>query len=260
MADRGPLSTALRISRVSAPELANPATALTSLLAVPVLEVILLVAVSASLGSTALVSTAYAAIILAYGQTIISGTIGQVTRDRQIGVLQETLTNRFFSPPYWASKVAVPIVLGGAVAVASCVAVVVIDPERSVRLFAAALLVIPVVAVGASIASVGVATLSVGLRDPYLISNVVRGLLPLTAGVVVPLASYPAVLAGVARAFPLTGAVEAMRSMALAQPGAWVAGALAREVIICGAWFAVGALASSHVIRSLRNGRREEIW
>lgn len=183
-----------------------------------------------------------------------------VTALRISRVSAPELTSRFFSPPYWASKVVVPITLGGAVAIASCVTVLVIDPEHSVQRFTAALLVIPVVAVGASAASIGIATLSVGLRDPYLISNVVHGLLPLTAGVIVPLASYPAALAGMARAFPLTGAIEAMQAITTSGSGAWVASTLGREVLICGAWFVLGALASRLVIRGLRNGRREEIW
>ena len=50
-----------------------------------------------------------------------------------------------------------------------------------------------------------------GASDPYLVANVAQGVLPLTAGVVVPLSSYPAVLAHAASALPFTAAVEAMR-------------------------------------------------
>ena len=261
MPSRSPLGTALRISRVSTPDLANTATALTSLVAVPLLEVLLLVAVSASLGGDDLVVVAYSAILVAFGLTVVTGTVGQITRDRHAGVLQDILTLRPFYAPYWLGKTTIPAVLGVAVAFASCVAVFGIDTSHDPRSLASALVMLPVVALFASFCAVGVATLSVGLKDPYLLSNVIQGVVPITAGIVVPLSSYPTLLASVAHVFPFTGAVEAMRALALEQPLSEVAASIAREGGICGAWLLVGALASKFVLRALRDGRRrEEIW
>lgn len=261
MMSRGPVGTSLRIARVSTPELTNASTALTSLVAVPLLEVLLIVAVSASLGGDDLVRTAYAAIILAYGLSIVTGTVGQVTRDRQIGVLQEALMSRFFYLPYWLGKVTVPAVLGAAVAVASSLAVLLVDPDRSAQAFVGAVALLPVVTVGASLAAVGVATLSVGASDPYLVANVAQGVLPLTAGVVVPLSSYPAVLAHAASALPFTAAVEAMRVLQNGGDTALVATLMTRELLVCSVWFVIGAVVSRRVVRALRDGRRrEEIW
>lgn len=257
----GTLTTALRIARVSAPELTNTPTAVTSLVAVPLLEVVLLVAISASLGGDELVVVAYAAILLAFGLTIISGTVGQVTRDRNIGVVYDTLSHRFFWPPYWLSKVVVAAVLGLVVAVVSCAVVFAIDAEHDVRQLVGALAMLPVVAVVASVAAIGIATLSVGFRDPYLLANIARGVLPITAGVVVPLSDYPELLAGIARLLPLSGTIEAMRAIALAQPWPSIGMLIARDGVVCGAWFLVGLLASGMVVRALRDGRRrEEIW
>ena len=105
MADPGPLRTALRIARVSTPALTNRRTAVTSLVAVPVLGVLLLVAVAASAGGTDLVATASAGVLVTFGLSIVAGTVAQISRDRQLGVLQQVLAGQFFSLPYWLEKV-----------------------------------------------------------------------------------------------------------------------------------------------------------
>lgn len=261
MPTRGPLGTALRISRVSTPDLANVATAITSLVAVPLLEVLLLVAVSASLGGNDLIVVAYSAILVAFGLTAVTGTVGQITRDRHAGVLQDILTIRPFYAPYWLGKTAIPAGLGLVVAFASCAAVFGIDSSHDVRSLLSALAMLPVVAIFASLCAIGVATLSVGFKDPYLVSNIIQGIVPITAGVVVPLSSYPGLLASVAHVFPFTGAVEAMRALALEQPWPEAAASIAREGGVCGLWLVVGVLASRFVLKALRDGRRrEEIW
>lgn len=261
MASLGPLATALRISRVSTPELTNVATAVTSLVAVPLLEVVLLVAVSASLGGDDLVIVAYAAVLVAFGLTVVTGTVGQVTRDRHSGVLQDALTYRFFYAPYWLSKVTIPVALGLAVAAASCTAVFAVDNEHDAERLVSAVVMLPVVAAFSSLTAIGLASLSVGFQDPFLISNISQGVLPITAGVVAPLSTYPDLLAIVARSLPLTNAVEAMRAFALHQTWAEVVVFILREGIVSVAWLAVGAISSRLVIRALRDGRRrEEIW
>lgn len=262
MADRGPVGTALRISRVSTPALSNVRTALTSLVAVPLLEVLLIVAISASMGSTDLVATAYAGILVSFGLSIVGGTVAQVTRDRQVGVLQDALGTRFFPFPYWYGKTLVPIVLGAVVAAASCGAVLLIDVDHSTSAFVGAIVLLPVIALGGAMVAVAAATSSIGLSDPYLVSNVTTGLLPITAGVVIPLIAYPVWLKAIAYGLPFTAAVEAMREVGAGTPR-WssVLSLTVRELAICTAWLTIGLSISRSVISALRSGRRrEEIW
>lgn len=261
MADPGPLRIALRIARVSTPALTNRRTAVTSLVAVPVLGVLLLVAVAASAGGTDLVATASAGVLVTFGLSIVAGTVAQISRDRQLGVIQQVLAGRFFSLPYWLGKVAVLTAVGACVAVAGSLAVFLVDPTRSTDQLAATLGTLPVVAVAGALVSVAAGTFSIGLRDPYLVSNALHGVLPITAGVVVPLAAYPTVLALAGTALPFSGAVEAMRSVA---DGASTVGAslsVLRELGVCAVWCVAGALTSRRVMADLRSGRRsEDIW
>ena len=260
MRDWSSLATALKVARVSTPALTNFRTATTSLVAVPLLEVVLLVAIVATLGSTDLLVAAYAAIVVSFGIAIVTGTVAIVTRDRQTGVLVEALQYRPLNPVYWASKVAIPVATGAVVAIASCTAVWTIDPTHAGRPLVAALMALAVTAAGASLAAIGVATISIGLSDPYLVANIAQGLLPLTAGVVAPLAAYPPVLAALSRAMPTTASIEGLRAM-VGGDGAQVAVFVAQELVVCSVWLAIGAAASSFVLRALRSGkRREDIW
>lgn len=256
-----PIKTALKISKVSSPELTNSSTAVTSLIFVPLFEVILLVAITASMGSVDLISVAYSAIVLALGLTIITGTVGQVTRDRNLGVLNEMLIYRFYYAPYWLSKVCVSAILGLVVAMLSSVVVFAMAAENNASSLFSILALLPFVAFCSSLAAIGVSTLSIGLRDPYFVSNIVQGLLPLTAGVVVPLSSYPTVLQSIAYVLPFTGAIEAMRGLASGQHFSAVSVFLMRELVVCGGWLLIGVLTSATVVRAIRDGRRrEDIW
>lgn len=256
-----PWLTALKLARVSSPNLTNLPTALTSLVAVPLLELLFLLALSASLGAANLLHIAYASVLLGLGTSILAGTVGQVSYDRMSGVLQDTLAYRFFYLPYWGSKIFVPALLGLAVAVSSCLGIFLLDPEHQLDAFLAALALLLPVALLMGLASVGVATLSLGLKDPYLLSNILGGLLPLTAGVLVPLSLYPSWLAQLVTFLPLTASVEAFRLLAEGGPVTGVLFLLAREALVSCLWLLVGVAASRLVMSALRSGRRrQEIW
>lgn len=260
----GPIRTAARVAWASTPALANVGTALTSLVAVPLLGVVLLVAITlaAGAGPDAAVATAYAGVVVAFGAAIVSGTVAQVTTDRQIGVLADVLVGRPVHPAYWISKVSVPVLTGTAVAMGALLALGAVVPA-SRSLLVGALVVLPVVAVAGACSAVAAATLSIGLKDPYLISNVVVALVPLSAGVVVPVVDYPDALRFLASALPFTASIEALRAIgdASAVPWSSVAVLAVRELVVCGAWLLCGLAASRFVVAALRSGRRsEEIW
>lgn len=258
MSMSNPYVVALRIARVSSSALTNAGTALTSLVAIPMLEVLMLVAVAASVGSSDLVSVAYAGALIALGTSIISGTISGVSRDRSMGVLQDALTFRFFHPPYWLAKVTIPAVLGVAVALATIAAILLIDPSHSSDMALRALTLVPPVCLVAGTVSVAAATASVALRDPYLVSNVLTATLPIVAGVVVPITLFPQWLATLAMLVPLTATVQAMWSPDMAPNESALL--VARDLAVAAAWLAMGVALSRRVITLLRDGRREDVW
>lgn len=252
----GPTWTALRIARISTPSLTNKGTAVTSLLLIPVAEVLLIVAVANTYGVADTFRTAYAVVLLGFGTTVVGGIVGQSVRDRQTGALLELLSHRLFYVPYWVSKAAVPVVLGLPVAIGVSVAVLALSGGNSAGLFVRTLLVLPVVAVSASLVGAGVATLSLIWEDPYLVGNLLHAILPITAGVVVPLSSYPAWLAALAQPLPFTAAIQL-----LTVPHLWDATSLllgVRECVAAGIFIVLGALATRVVTARMRNGKLGE--
>ncbi len=251
----GRWATSVTVAAVSNPALTNTATAVTSLVLTPLLEVLLLVAVSASVGSSDLRDTAYAGILVAFGLTVLTGAVEQVTRDRRLGVLQEVIGHGLTNAPYWAGKLVVPVTLGVVPALAGAAVVFWLDPSHDAQALERVLLLIPLAALSGGLVGLTAAIASLARTDPYIVSNSAHGVLLITAGVVLPLSLYPQWLAWVALALPFTAAVEAVR----AESG--VALLVLREIGVALAWFSISLLIGRRVLAALRSGRRtEEVW
>jgi ABC-2 type transport system permease protein len=248
-------ATSIAIAAISNPALTTTTTAITSLVITPVLEVLLLVAVSASVGSPDMRDTAYAGILLAFGLTVLGGTVEQVTRDRRLGVLHEVIGYGIANPSYWAGKLAVPTTLGTAPALVAAVVVFWLDGSHDADALARVLLLIPLAAISGGLVGLTAAIASLSLSDPYVISNSAHSILLITAGVVLPLSLYPQWLEWVALALPFTAAVDAVRG------GRSIAPLIVRELAVCVAWFGVSILLGRRVLAAVRSGRaREEVW
>lgn len=255
----GPTWTALRIGRVSTPALTNRATTMTSLLLIPVSEVLLMVFVAQVVGVMDVQRTAYAAALVGFGLTIVSGVVSQVARDRQTGVLLEVLLRDFFHVRYWFAKAAVPTFLGAPVACTIGLAILTLHGGESSVMFISMLTTMPLVAAVGGLVGVGVAVVGLLWEDPYLLGNVVRGTLPIMAGVVVPVSTYPGWLEAASYGLPLTGAVELLSLEGgvdlFALP------TIGREMAIGLAFVAIGWACSRLVVRLMRDGRfREDLF
>lgn len=251
----GRWATSITVAAVSNPALANAVTAVTSLILTPLLEVLLLVAVSASVGSPELRDTAYAGILLAFGLTVLTGAVEQVTRDRRLGVVQEVVGYGILNPTYWGGKLAVPVVLGIVPALAGAGVVFWLDDAHDVDALVRVLLLVPVAAVAGGLVGLTAAVASLALSDPYVIANSAHSVLLITAGVVLPLGLYPGWLAWIAHAMPFTAAIEAVRADGSVVP------LVLRELGVSLAWFGAGVVVGRRVLAALRSGRRtEEVW
>ena len=248
------LRTATTVAFASSPALANVSTAITALIATPALEALLLVAVAWSTGTRALEATAYAGVAVAFGLSVMGGAVQQVTLDRQLGVLHDMMSFRRLSMPYWISRIGVPFTLGLVPAVAGCGAVYALSGAASPSGFLVALVGTALCALSGALVGSAAATASIALDDPYLVTNVGSVLLMVTSGVVVPLSALPTWLATLAQALPLTNAVAMIRD------GAFTWQRVVLELVVASAWCAVGAAISARVWRSVRAGRREEVW
>lgn len=240
----------------------NVPTTLTTLIALPLLELLMLVAVASAMNSPALVLTAYCGALVASATGVLTHTIGLVTYDRNIGVLHDVLLTRFFNPVFWFSKLAIPClnaVLMGCVMIGG---IWLFAPGSSASTALVALALLPGFILAGALLGFACATLSIALNDPYLISNVVVAALPLTAGVLAPVSAYPAWLAALIQWLPLTHGIEVFRELTAGSTleNGLLFHALA-ELAICCTWVFAGALASSRILTLIRSGRRtEEIW
>jgi ABC-2 type transport system permease protein len=254
MRREGPLGTSTMIATVTNPALSTPGTIIASLVLTPLLEVVLLVAVTASVGSDDLRDTAYAGLVLAFGLTVLTGTVEQVTRDRRLGVLQDIVGFGLFRPVYWFGKMLVPVVLGVLPAALGSLAVFGLDPRHDPAALGRTLVLICLAALAGGLLGSAASVASLALSDPYLVSNVAQSALLITAGVVLPVALYPGWLAALSRALPFTALVEAVRS-----PG--LGGQLAQETTVTLVWCVIGLVAGRLATRAVRSGRRSfDVW
>ena len=255
----GPLANALRIALASNPALTNRTTTITTLLITPLLSVIFLTAIVTAVGaSDALVAT-YAAILVSFGITVLTGTVEQVTCDRQIGVAHEVISHGIWNPTYWIGKSLVPVILGIAPALITAVAAYLITGANSGDLLIKTLLLIPLAALVGALIGVAAGIGSLGMSNPYLISNLAGTVLLITAGVVIPLTLYPSWLVWIARLLPFTAVVEMLRLEATASTGSfWVL--LLREIGLGVGWLTVGLILARIVVARIRAGQAEQVW
>jgi len=248
-------ATSLSLSATSNVALSNPATAITSLVVTPLLEIVLLVAVIASSGISDVRDVAYSGIILTFGLAVLSGTVGQVTYDRQVGAMREIVSYGIWNPRYWFGKLAIPMLLGVLPAFFSAITVYFVDGSSDSTILFRALALIPLAAVVGAVVGVTASIASFALSDPYLVSNIAHPLFVITSGVVLPLNLYPSWLVRVSRFLPFTATIEALRSPTATWPFVF------RELFVTTLWLVLGIIIANRVLALLRSGlRREEIW
>lgn len=248
------LIVAARIAVASSVALGTVGTALTTLLLVPLLEVVLLAAAATGLTGGLARDTAYSTVIVAFGVSVIGGTVNEVTRDRTTGVLGLVLRAGLARPAYWCSKVLVPVVGGTVTAGASLLAIGLLDPAHDVRRLGLAALAAAAACLSGALVGVAVSILSLGTDDPYVLSNALQAVALLGTGVVLPLAQSPEWLSAVARLLPFTSLVEGFREERM-----W--NALGGELLLVAAWLAASLLAGRAVLRRWRSGAvREQLW
>lgn len=253
--------TSVRIAVASSPSLANSRTAIISLVVLPILQLLLFVAIASAMGSSELVITAYAGVLVSAAVSIITGMVGLVSKDRQLGVLQDALAIKGFNFTYWLGKVTIPLLVGCVVTLMMLLGVFTLDAQHDTNTLVSALTMTPIALLVGALAGSCAGTVSVGFKDPYLVSNVLSLMIPVTAAVMAPLSVYPPWLAVIAHGMPLTGTIEAFRKGAEGSPIGDVAMSLLAELTVLTVWTGLALIAGKIVLRLIRSGKRnEDIW
>lgn len=243
-----------RIAAKTAVAFSSPGTALTTLVFVPLCEVLLVLAITTGLTGQFAMITAYAAAIVGLGASVITGVVGEITRDRNIGVLAEVMRAGLWQPKYWVAKVLVPLTSGVVVALASLIALVVADPAHDLVLFGRALVVAVAACVSGALVGIAAAMLTLGGNDPYLVANLLGGVLMLGTGVVLPIDAGPPIVGALGRALPFTALIDGLRHGELLR-------GIGVEALVVLVWCGVALALSGVVMRRFRSGRvLELLW
>ena len=95
---------ALRIARQSMPALANPRTAVVTLVAAPLLEVVLLLVIALRLRVPETIIVTDASLVVTTITTMTGGITAAVVRDRAQGILAHIMATAPLHLRYWVSK------------------------------------------------------------------------------------------------------------------------------------------------------------
>mgnify|MGYP000912785674 FL=1 len=256
------LASGVRVGRASSTAFASLGTALTTLLGtalttlllIPLLDVLFDVLMGHDLSSPNLVRTGYAAALVAVAVSVSGGVVSSVAADRNLGVFHEEVhTRRRVDAAYWLSAGVMPLILAIPTGAAAIGSVFVLSSAHDIAMLGRVVALVPVVVVCGLLMGVGGAGVGVDLPDPYLGTTVIASLLPLLAGVIVPLSDCPRWLRAAASLMPLSGVVGVIDTTGGIRP------AIGHDLGVTLAWALAGLLATRHAVVRVRAGLRHDV-
>lgn len=245
------LASGVRVGWASSTAFASLGTTLTTLLLIPLLDVLFDVLMGHDLSSPNLVRTGYAAALVAV--SVSGGVVSSVAADRNLGVFHEVHTRRRVDAAYWLSAGVMPLILAIPTGAAAIGSVFVLSSAHDIAMLGRVVALVPVVVVCGLLMGVGGAGVGVDLPDPYLGSTVIASLLPLLAGVIVPLSDCPQWLRAAASLVPLSGVVGVIDTTGGIRP------AIGHDLGVALAWALAGLLATRHAVVRVRAGLRRDV-
>ena len=211
---RRALSTA-SIGWSSSITFATLGTAITTLVLVPGLNVLFTVLLGADLAANDTVRIGCATALIATLSSVAAGIVARVATDRWIGVFEYVCTARPVDAGYWLGAAAVPALLASVTGLSNVGIVWLLSltaPSTGAvsGLLLGALELMPVAVLGGVCLGIFAAGLGLYLSDPYTGSNFLAIILPVSAGVIVPVSTYPAWLAWLCSWVPGSRLVQAL--------------------------------------------------
>lgn len=195
---RRALSTA-SIGWSSSITFATLGTAITTLVLVPGLNVLFTVLLGADLAANDTVRIGCASALIATLSSVAAGIVARVATDRWIGVFEYVCTARPVDAGYWLGAAAVPALLASVTGLSNVGIVWLLSltspSGAGSGLLLGAIALMPVAILGGVCLGIFAAGLGLYLSDPYTGSNVLSIVLPVSAGVIVPVSTYPGWLA-----------------------------------------------------------------
>lgn len=210
---RRALSTA-SIGWSSSITFATLGTAITTLVLVPGLNVLFTVLLGADLAANDTVRIGCATALIATLSSVAAGIVARVATDRWIGVFEYVCTARPVDAGYWLGAAAVPALLASVTGLSNVGIVWLLSltspSGADSGLLLGAIALMPAAILGGVCLGIFAAGLGLYLSDPYTGSNVLSIVLPVSAGVIVPVSTYPAWFAWLCSWVPGSRLVQAL--------------------------------------------------
>ena len=210
---RRALSTA-SIGWSSSITFATLGTAITTLVLVPGLNVLFTVLLGADLAANDTVRIGCATALIATLSSVAAGIVARVATARWIGVFEYVCTARPVDAGYWLGAAAVPALLASVTGLSNVGIVWLLSltspSGADSGLLLGAIALMPAAILGGVCLGIFAAGLGLYLSDPYTGSNVLSIVLPVSAGVIVPVSTYPAWFAWLCSWVPGSRLVQAL--------------------------------------------------
>lgn len=253
------LASTAKVGWSSSITFATVGTALSTLVIVPGLSVLFNVLLGRDLSAPDPVRIACASALASVVLGVAAGVVARAATDRWLGVFEQVCTARRFDAAYWLGVSAVPALLTlitgvTNLGVAAAYAGVGSSFEGALPLLARSVALLPLALVAGVCLGVFAAGLGLYLSDPYLGVTILGALLPISAGVIVPVSAYPAWLAA------LCALIPGGRTVALVGGSPEAAGStVLTEVLVCVLWALAGLTLVHAAARRIRSGARANL-
>ena len=195
-----------------------------------------------------------------------SGIVARVATDRWIGVFEYVCTARPVDAGYWLGAAAVPALLASVTGLSNVGIVWLLSltaPSTGVGsgLLLGAIALMPVAVLGGVCLGIFAAGLGLYLSDPYTGSNFLSIILPVSAGVIVPVSTYPAWLTWLCSWVPGSRLVQALDTSGGIAGGAAseLFALLATDAVLAVLYAAVGLGLTFLAARRIRAGTRASL-
>ena len=253
------LNSTAKVGWSSSITFATVGTALSTLVIVPGLSVLFSVLLGRDLSAPDLVRIACASALASVVLGVAVGVVARAATDRWLGVFEQVCTARRFDAAYWLGVSAMPVLLAlitgiTNLGVAAAYAGFGGSLEGSLSMFVRSVTLLPLALMAGVCLGVFAAGLGLYLSDPYLGGTILGALLPISAGVIVPVDAYPAWLAA------LCTLVPGGRTIALVSGSSeMVDSTVVTEVLVCVLWALAGLVLVHAAARRIRSGARTNL-
>ena len=253
------LNSTAKVGWSSSITFATVGTALSTLVIVPGMSVLFSVLLGRDLSAPDPVRIACASALASVVLSVAVGVVARAATDRWLGVFEQVCTARRFDAAYWLGVSAMPVLLALVtgvtnLGVAAAYAGFGTSFEGSLPLLVRSVTLLPLALIAGTCLGIFAAGLGLYLSDPYLGGTILGALLPISAGVIVPVDAYPVWLAALCSLIPGGRTVTLVGDASEA-----VGSAVLAELLCCVLWALAGLILVHAAARRIRSGARTNL-